>query len=198
MSPFIETILAEHGVAQNILFHQVRVNKTLHDFHSDAAIDIVQALNKLALAPIPKAKIRLLYNEEGIIEITQDAYQRKEIQSVSLVEIGARTYPHKYADRKWIYALLAEAGTDEMIMVKNGHITDTSIANLAFHDGTNWYTPASPLLEGTRRAALIQQMIVTPIPIPLSSLHQFTSFKYFNSLISWNESPVLDMRLVVG
>ena len=44
--------------------------------------------------------------------------------------------------------------------MKQGLLTDTSIANIALSDGTHWYTPAHPLLKGTKRAALLEEGIL--------------------------------------
>lgn len=198
MSPFIETILAEFGIPQNLFFHQARLNKTIAHFNGVPGIDIEQALKGVTIGTAPKTKVRLSYNEEGILEIAQEAYTKKEINSIRLVDIGNREYDFKYADRKWIYTLLAEAGTDEIIMVKNGLITDSSIANLAFFDGEHWFTPSSPLLKGTRRAALLEQQTIKPISIQAASLQDFISFKCVNAMMGWEDSPALDINLISG
>lgn len=196
MSQYIETILMQNGIPQNLRFHQARLDKTMSGLPGSTGIDLEIVLNKIAIAKAAKNKIRLLYSEKGVVEITQQEYTQKEINSVKLVDIGEREYPYKHADRRWIYQLVEEAGTDEIIMVKNGWVTDTSIGNLAFYDGISWYTPAVPLLEGIRRASLLELQLIQPRSIPVSSLKQFTRFKCFNAMIGWEESPELEISLI--
>lgn len=196
MSQYIETILSEHGVIQNLRFHQARLDKTLAGLAGSTGIDLETVLNKITIAKAAKNKIRLLYDAKGVLEITQQEYRQKEINSVRLVDIGEKEYAYKHADRSWIYQLVEEAGTDEIIMVKNGCITDSSIANLAFYNGRNWYTPATPLLEGTRRASLLELQRIQPISIPVSSLQKFSHFKCFNAMIGWEESLEMDISLI--
>lgn len=196
MSQYIETILSEHGVIQNLRFHQARLDKTLAGLAGSTGIDLETVLNKITIAKAAKNKIRLLYDAKGVLEITQQEYRQKEINSVRLVDIGEKEYTYKHADRSWIYQLVEEAGTDEIIMVKNGCITDSSIANLAFYNGRNWYTPATPLLEGTRRASLLELQRIQPISIPVSSLQKFSHFKCFNAMIGWEESLEMDISLI--
>jgi 4-amino-4-deoxychorismate lyase len=75
-------------------------------------------------------------------------------------------------NRDAINQLFAEKGTaDDVLFVKNGLITDTSIANVAFFDGLQWVTPSIALLEGTTRARLLQSgklhlMDITPAMLP--------------------------------
>ncbi len=40
------------------------------------------------------------------------------------------------------------AGADEVIVEKDGYLTDTTIANIAFFDGKRWITPKIHYLEG--------------------------------------------------
>ncbi len=46
------------------------------------------------------------------------------------------------------------------LCVKNGLVTDCTIGNLVFFDGTGWVTPDQPLLKGTKRQALLDRKLV--------------------------------------
>jgi 4-amino-4-deoxychorismate lyase len=198
MYPFLETICAEFGVPNNLDFHQERLDRTLYHFHAVAKINIKELLEPIDIETAPKTKIRMVYNLEGKHVITQEAYQKRQIANIKLVDIGNRAYDFKYADRKWIYALLEEAGSDEIIMVKDGLVTDSSIANLAFFNGAQWVTPERPLLEGTRRAALLAKGVIHPATIPATELHGFRNVKCINAMTGWNESPALDTSIISG
>ena len=62
----------------------------------------------------------------------------------------------KLRQRGKLNELFAKKGScDDVIIVRNGLITDSSYANLIFFDGREWITPKVPLLEGTCRARLL-------------------------------------------
>ena len=39
---------------------------------------------------------------------------------------------------------------DEILITRNGLLTDTSIANIALFNGKEWHTPKHPLLKGVQ------------------------------------------------
>jgi 4-amino-4-deoxychorismate lyase len=65
-------------------------------------------------------------------------------------------------------------------------IKDCSYTNIVFFDGANWYTPESPLLEGTQREKLIQEGIITPKALYVSEVPNFQKFKCINAMIHWD------------
>ena len=71
--------------------------------------------------------------------------------------------------------------------MKQGLLTDTSIANIALSDGTHWYTPAHPLLKGTKRAALLEEGILQEKDIRPEDLPSFSTVRLFNAMIDWGE-----------
>lgn len=67
-------------------------------------------------------------------------------------------YRYKSTDRKELEALYALRGNqDDVLIVRNNLLTDTSIANVALEKEGVWYTPRTPLLKGTKRALLLEQ-----------------------------------------
>jgi 4-amino-4-deoxychorismate lyase len=108
-----------------------------------------------------------------------------------LTEIGDHVYDYKYTDRGWLNEALQVAATDEIIFTSAGIIKDASYANLAFYNGSNWFTPKSPLLIGTRRAALIEEGLINETEIRVQDLHQYKSVKLINAMMLWEESATL-------
>ena len=103
---------------------------------------------------------------QEIIEILFSSYVKHRVGSLKLVSADSLDYHMKFFDRASLEALFALRGEcDEIIIVKGGLITDTSISNLVFYDGSRWYTPAHPLLEGTCRARLIAGGKIIPLDI---------------------------------
>ena len=76
---------------------------------------------------------------------------------------------------------------DEVIIVKDGYITDTSYTNLCFFDGTTWFTPDTPLLPGTMRQRLLDQGIIKEKSIPLSDLNKYQSISLINAMMDLGE-----------
>ena len=123
-------------------------------------------------------------------------YTVRQIRSVRIMEIGEHDYRYKYADRAWINELLRTSGCDEIIMVRDGMVTDASIANLAFLDGRDWITPNTPLLAGTMRKKLLEQGMIREAPIKLDKLQWFDKIKLMNAMLPWEKSPELPIDMI--
>lgn len=187
MSQFFESICINDGVAENLHFHQARVNKTLNAFDaSQYSIDLTKIIQQLVLPTLGLFKLRISYDLNGNYEAKYNPYQYKQINDFALVDIKGHRYDYKYANRDWINEALAQSGKDEIIMHDDGLIKDCSYTNIVFFDGANWYTPESPLLEGTQRANLIQEGIITPKALYVSEVPNFQKFKCINAMIHWD------------
>lgn len=197
MSRFIETILAEKGIVYPLEYHQERVDRTLRDWDATLRLDLREALESVAVPPFEKSKIRVEYGVGGLECIQVSEYRMKNIQSIGLTAIGEREYRYKYADREWIYSLVGDSGCDEVVMVKDGFVTDASIANLAFYDGRQWITPDTPLLSGTRRRYLLDAGVLHEAPVRIEDIRRFTKIRLVNAMIPWDESPDLPIGLLV-
>ena len=97
-------------------------------------------------------------------------------------------YTYKSCDRSALNALFGQrAGADDVLIVRRGLITDTSIANIALWNGSRWETPEAPLLEGTMRAYLLDEGLITPCAIRPQDLPRYTRVRLFNAMISFGE-----------
>jgi 4-amino-4-deoxychorismate lyase len=187
MSQFFESICINDGVAENLHFHQARVNKTLNAFDaSQHSIDLTKIIQQLVLPTLGLFKLRISYDLNGNYEAKCNPYQYKQINDFALVDIKGHRYDYKYANRDWINEALAQYGKDEIIMHDDGLIKDCSYTNIVFFDGANWYTPESPLLEGTQREKLIQEGVITPKALYVSEVPNFQKFKCINAMIHWD------------
>lgn len=61
-------------------------------------------------------------------------------------------------------------------------MTDCSIGNLAFRKGGQWFTPNTPLLQGTQRTYLLQSGQLQEIEIRQEQLEQFDEIRVINAL----------------
>ncbi len=132
-------------------------------------------------------KCRIVYDKE-IKEVTFQPYTQKPIRSLVLVEAGNIEYPYKYLDRSGIVQLQkGHQDYDEIILVKNGCITDTSYSNLAFLSGDEWFTPAEHLLNGTCRQRLVDQGALQEIRITPRDLFRYSHVSLINAMLDLGE-----------
>ncbi|MDE6801062.1 MAG: aminotransferase class IV family protein [Phocaeicola sp.] len=185
MCPFIETIRIEQGKACNLSYHNERLNDTRHHFWSgchDIKLD-----EYLKLTPeMDRMKCRVIYDGSGIKEISYAAYRMRPVHSLRLVYSDDIDYTYKSMDREVLNTLFACRGErDDILIVRRGLLTDTSIANIALFDGKEWHTPRSPLLRGTCRAALMDNGIIKEKDIRPEELSSYSFVRLFNAMIKW-------------
>ena len=189
MSQFFESIRIKDGIAENLGFHQLRVDRTLKAFDaSHNSIELTTIIQELVLPTLGLFKLRISYDLNGNYEAKCNPYQYKQINHFALVDIKGHRYDYKNANRDWINEALAESGKDEIMMHDGGLIKDCSYTNIAFYDGANWFTPATPLLEGTQRARLIEAGVIQPKALHVNDIHSFKKFKCINAMIGWEDA----------
>ena len=82
---------------------------------------------------------------------------------------------------------------DDVLIVRNNLLTDTSIANVALEKEGVWYTPRTPLLKGTKRALLLEQGVLTECDIPSDEISSYSHIALFNAMIDF-QSLVLEIN----
>lgn len=80
---------------------------------------------------------------------------------------------------------------DDILIIKNGYITDSSTANVIFSDGQNWWTPDSPLLPGPQRARLLSEGKITPCKITVTNILNYKMVGLINAFQNLDEMPVI-------
>ena len=129
-----------------------------------------------------------MYVEKGIEALSYSPYAVRHVHSLALMQADTIDYTYKSAGREPLNCLFALRGAcDDILIVKQGLLTGTSIANIALSDGTHWYTPAHPLLKGTKRAALLEEGILQEKDIRPEDLPSFSTVRLFNAMIDWGE-----------
>jgi len=186
MCPFIETLRAEKGSYSLLEFHQARLNRTLKE---TTGLNCFPEL-KEALPPAPEHgiwKCRVVYHEK-ILSVSITPYARRNITRLILKEASHLCYPFKSSNRQEL-EILRKGLTDfeEVLITRQGKLTDSVFSNLAFHDGKNWHTPDTPLLCGVRREFLISQGILKPRPIKIQDLQQFQKVCLINAMLDLEE-----------
>lgn len=181
-SLLLETIKIEDGAIHNLSYHQKRCNKSRKVlFQSTDTLELSSIIN-----PPKKGlyRCRILYGET-LHSIDYIPYTPKKIQKLKIVSSDIE-YSSKYANRDALNALLeSNKDVDEVIIEKNGYLTDTTISNIAFFDGKQWLTPEKPLLEGTMRAKLIDEGFLKTKQIKKEDLQNYSQVGLMNAMIGF-------------
>ena len=183
MCRFIETIRVENGEIFNLEYHQQRLNSTMLHIGGKTEICLADVL-----ADCPKEngifKSRVLYGAEGVLEKSYAPYSVRNVKNLKLVFGDDIEYGYKSADRSRLEALRAQRrDADEIIIVKNELLTDTSYSNIALYDGTRWVTPEHPLLNGTMRQSLLDSGELTAVDIPAADFYKYSKIALINAML---------------
>lgn len=184
LNTFLETILCDQGIVHNLSYHQQRLNNTLQKFNISANYNL---LDLLTPPDNKQYRCRFIYDASSY-QIEYHPYIPKKITSLRLVYDDTIEYSSKYFDRNGLNKLFeARDGCDNILIVKNGYLTDTTIANIAFLIDNEWLTPQTPLLEGTTRARLIDEGKIIPAPLNVSDLLKAQKIALMNAMIGFIE-----------
>ena len=181
---FIETMLITENI-ENINLHNERMNKTRYYFFKLPPIDLRDFIE------LKKHKrVRVTYSKT-IEKIEYFELKKREFKTFKIVHSDI-DYSYKYANRDELNALKPE-NVDEVIIIKNSLITDTTISNLAFFNGKRWLTPKTPLLKGTKREELLRKNFLTEADIKEEDLKNFKKIAMINAVIGFYEIKDFDI-----
>ena len=102
-------------------------------------------------------------------------------------------YEYKYTNRSIFEKLLKDY--NEIIIEKDGLLTDTTIANIAFLEEDKWITPKKPLLKGTTRAKLIKEGFLHERDIRKESLKNYSNFALMNAMIGFQIQKSVNIQI---
>lgn len=187
MYRLLETIKVLDRKLCNVEYHNARMNNARRDlFNSKDMID----LNEIVVPKVVSNetyKCRVVYSEK-IISIDFQLYIKKKVRSLRIVSDNDISYSYKFEDRDRITRLLSSVETDEILIVKNGFVTDTSYSNVVFSDGKNYFTPAEPLLKGTKRQKLIDDKVIVEEEISLEDIRKFKFVCLINAMLDLEDA----------
>lgn len=186
MCQFIETIRIEDGKAINLGFHNYRFNKTRRDiFECNLPINLADYIQPGLY--MERTKCRIEYQEE-VENVEYIPYTVRPVKSLRLVTSDGLDYTYKSSNRQKLDELFKQKGeADDILIVRDGLLTDTSIANIALWNGEQWETPETPLLEGTMRASLLGKGKIVPAVIHPQDLSRYSLIRLFNAMVGFGE-----------
>jgi len=197
MCQLVESIKLKDGVIQNLEYHQMRMNRSMDElFPESPKINLERAITIPENCNSGIFKVRVLYGN-SVQKIEIEPYTFRTIQSLKVVHHESIDYHLKYTDRQILQKLFAQRENyDDIIIVKNGLVTDSFAANLFFFDGETWFTPNSPLLKGTKRQLLIDQGFVFEKKIRLEDIRSYQKIGLINAMIGFEEMPMIEIEKV--
>ena len=196
MSQFLESICAINGEILNLKYHQRRVNRTFKTFFRNATPLNLSNLFKNYEKSNNKTKIRVLYSEKNY-SITVEEYTERKIEKVKIVIDNEINYSFKSANRDKINEhVINNKDYDDIIIVRNNLVTDSSYANLLFFDGTDWITPKNPLLKGTKREQLLLKKQIKEKTVTLNDIFYYPFFMQINALLSFDEKNMININKI--
>ena len=161
---FVETIKIKDGTVMSLPYHQSRMERTVRRFFPDLALHDMPRLCEIIDAKAGEGilKARVVYGAKGVETVEYAPYHMRELKTLQVVEGGDISYEYKSTDR----------------------------SNIAIHDGNGWITPRRPLLYGTKRAALLDQGVLTEADITIGDLRRATRVSLFNAMIDFGEREI--------
>lgn len=197
MFQLIESIRLSDGVFYNLPYHQARMDESVLDlFHQKNNLDLGHFLETLQYPKEGLFKCRIVYNTT-LCQAEFVPYVPKSVNRLKIVVADDLTYGYKYADRTALNELFTlRDNCDDIIIVKNGLVTDSSYSNLVFFDGSHWITPAKPLLKGTMRQQLLDIGKIKAGRIRADDLKDFQRCRLINAMVEF-EGPELSVSNLI-
>lgn len=193
MPRFIDTIKLEDGNYKLIDYHNRRINNTInHFFGINPEINLKMFLPEVDEYKIGIYKCRLVYSKHieniEIIPYVKRTIKKLKVIDLDIVHLPAKCksldYEFKYEDRTCINSFLK--GLDDItdiLIIKNGLITDTSLSNVILFDGEKWTTPNTYLLNGVKRRYLLDKNGIEERKVSIHDLQYFQKISLINAML---------------
>ena len=181
---YLETIRSVDGSIKNIAYHQERYESVLRYF------GVFEFQNLECYLHPPQSglyRCRLLYDLEGNISVTYHKYHKRNISSLKLLHDETIEYTFKSIKREKIDRLFAlREEFDDVLIVKNNLLRDTTVANIALYCDGIWFTPKTPLLRGTTRERLLREGKIIERDIHVDTIYNYSRVALLNAMIDFD------------
>ena len=194
---FLETICINSGMLLNKEAHLLRMEQTAQHFgFSTPPLPALETLLPPNLKN-EKVKCRILYGK-SIEEITFEKYAVRPVASLKLIEKPDVDYTFKFANRCCLEKLLSlKYPCDEILITKNGCITDTSYSNVVFKKANEFFTPDTFLLNGTKRQQLLRQGRIKEQRITTENIRHFEAVYLINAMMDLENGVCIPCERII-
>jgi 4-amino-4-deoxychorismate lyase len=178
MQHYFETIKCENFKIFNLEYHKKRVANTIS--RNFVLEEYIYPPTKNLL------KCKVIYTKDEIVDVIYDDYIAKDIYKFKIIKNNDIVYDKKSINRDMINKLFDKRETaNEIIIIKNGIVTDTSIANIAIYQDNQWITTKNPLLYGTTRERYINSGFLKEKDIDIDMLKNSKKIALLNVMIDF-------------
>jgi 4-amino-4-deoxychorismate lyase len=193
MYPLFESIKLLDGQFSRLNLHQDRIDTSCKSlFKIFPAWRLETHLSSCDIPAKGLYKCRVSYSSD-LVKAEFIPYERKPVRTLKLIFDNEISYEHKLEDRAGLANAFAKRGScNDILIVKNGMITDTSYSNIVFGKDGKWFTPSSYLLPGTMRKYLLNSEKIEAVEITETNFRRYECFKLINALLEW-DSPELEV-----
>ena len=184
MYPLFETLCIDNGRIRNAEWHCRRFETSYGSLYRHCpTYSLLDNTHISSEYNTGIFRLRISYNESST-KTEIEPYITKNITRLKVWAVAPSfDYSLKYTDRSVINNLFSQRGCcDDVLIIKDGMVTDTSVCNIVFFDGQKWITPSTPLLCGTTRARLLADGTIEERPVAESDIHKFEAFCLINAL----------------
>jgi 4-amino-4-deoxychorismate lyase len=197
MSRLIESIRLNDGKFYNLFHHEQRMSRSLNMlFGMNQPVDLEKFLHGTQFPQRGLYKCRIVYDQVSR-ETTFSPYEARKVRRIKIVEDDHISYEFKFLDRVSIDRLFELRGDcDDVLIIRQGVVTDCSYSNIVFRKGKEWYTPDSALLKGTMRQHLIDGNKIQAREIHQKDIRSFDTFKIINAMLEF-DSPEIEVSDIV-
>ena len=190
MYPVFETIKVAEGKLHNMESHLWRMQQTalaLWGLEEDYTF-IEQTIDDIPQDGLWKCK--LSYNHLQV-DIHFSRYQIQPLHELIAIEQTHVEYPFKYTDRSVLNKYKEHIGHGvDVLFLKNGFLTDTYYANVILWNGSEWHTPSTPLLKGTKRKWLLDKGLVIEKEITVNDLFKYERISLISAMLDPGERMI--------
>ncbi|MDF1570772.1 MAG: aminotransferase class IV family protein [Bacteroidales bacterium] len=197
MFHLFETIRIQDGVPQHLQWHQARLNDSYYRYFKRFGGPVLEEVIR-----VPEAysqgtvKCKFFYNRSAHTAGFSH-YTPKPVRSLKLVDGDHIEYSMKYTGRSSLDQLYSQKeDCDDILVVQNGRITDTSYTNIVLFNGEMWITPIYPLLQGTCRARLIREGRIREGDIRVEDLKHYRHFRLINAMLDFDAQEDVDVNQI--
>lgn len=198
MSQFIESIKVEDQKIFLTELHQKRMNETFSYFGKECKIEIQDLFLNLKHDEDGLYKFRIEYDLDNNFKTQIVPYAISEHDDFELVIDNEIDYTFKSADRRQFQKLKNDSGADEIIIVKENQIIDTSYSNLLFLKDKTWFTSKNYLLNGVMRQSLLSSKKIEETEITLDNIKEFSHFQLINALNDFDEMFIYPIEKIIN
>lgn len=195
MYPIVESICIVNKQLRHIELHNRRfIEACLKLFRQDAGKTLEQIIKIPQNIDNERYKCRLTYNGNQF-DYTIEPYIQRKIESLKIVHNNVIEYSIKTTMRKQLDELFAQRDScDDIVIIKNGFVSDACAANIILFDEKKWVTPSTPLLNGIQRQYLLASGQIFERRVSESDLKKYQKIKLINAMLDFKQAPIIEIN----